>query len=225
MGDGIIKYLKDIFDNVLSVLFSEEEQCPLCEKVVEKTSLCLACRNKIDFINEVFVIRGEEYSFKGYSVGVYSNAIVGMIKRFKYSRDFQCGRALGELLKEKILHINIESPILTFVPMSSKSYKKRGYNQSEYLAKVVGRELNIPVVNTLYKCKETLDQIGLNGNERWSNVDDSFKLNKGIKIENRKIIIIDDVITTGATAYNCGKELMKNGAKEINILTVAKSNV
>lgn len=210
---------------MLSVIFSEEEQCPLCEKSMEETSLCLVCRSKINFIDDAFAIKGEEYSFKGYSVGLYSDVMMEMIKRFKYNRDFQCGKALGKLLKEKILNINIDSHILTFVPISSKSFKKRGYNQSEYLAKNIGKALNIPVVNTLYKHKETLDQIGLNGSERWDNVKNSFKINKKIKVDNKKIIIIDDVITTGATAYNCGKELMKNGAKEINILTVAKSNV
>ena len=225
MANGLTKYIKIIFDSVLSIVYSEIDECPLCKNPMEETSLCQICISKIKFIENPFIIHGKEYSFKCYSVALYSNYIIEMIIRLKYKSDFQCGKALGKLLSEKILENKIDSYCLTYVPMSKKSFKNRGYNQSEYLAKVAGECLNLPVFDTLIKNRETLDQIGLGGDERWNNVNNCFQIGNKNKIKSKKIILIDDVITTGATAYNCAKELMDSGAKEINILTVARSNV
>ncbi|MBU5486097.1 ComF family protein [Clostridium sp. MSJ-11] len=225
MGNGIIKYLKNIVDAVLSIIYSERDECPLCKAYMEESFLCQRCLNKINFITGSFSIKREDYSFKCYSLANYSDNIAHMIIRLKYKKDFQCGEVLGHLLSKKIIESGIHAHYLTFVPMTKKAIKKRGYNQSEYLAKVVGKYLDIPVIKSLSKTKDTLDQIGLNSSERWNNVHDSFYIYNKNKINNKKIILIDDVITTGATAYNCAKELMNNGAKEINILTVAKSNV
>ncbi len=103
--------------------------------------------------------------------------------------------------------------------------KKRGYNQSEYLAKIISKNINVPIAHCLKKYMNTKDQIGLNGLERWLNVENSFKVYNEKCIKNKKVLLIDDVLTTGATSFYCANELKKRGAKEIFILTAAKSDV
>ncbi|WP_315116560.1 ComF family protein [uncultured Clostridium sp.] len=174
MGNGIIKYLENIVDAVLSIIYSEKDECPLCRVYVEDSFLCQRCLNNISFITDSFAIKREEYSFKYYSLANYSDNIADMVIRLKYKKDFQCGEVLGHLLSKKIIENELNPHYLTFVPMTKRAVKKRGYNQSEYLANVAGKYLGIPVIQSLNKTKDTLDQIGLNGKERWNNVHDSF---------------------------------------------------
>lgn len=77
----------------------------------------------------------------------------------------------------------------------------------------------------LYKKKDTKDQIGLDGNSRWNNLQDCFEPIKNNCFKSKNIIIIDDVITTGATSYHCASKLLNNGAAKVTILTVAKSRL
>ncbi len=148
-----------------------------------------------------------------------------LILNLKYKSDFKSGEVIANLMYKRLKQINISADIITFVPSSKKSYKKRGYNQSEYLARLISKNINIPVAYCLKKDINSKDQIGLNGIERWLNVRDSFKVYNKDYIKNKKIILIDDVLTTGATSFYCANELKKNGAKEIFILTAAKSHV
>ena len=107
--------------------------------------------------------------------------------------------------------------------MTKKAIKKRGYNQSESLARIVSKSFGCPVVNCIEKIKNSSDQIGLDGNARWENLSYCFKLIDSKKISEKNILLIDDVITTGATAYYCAKEILNYGANAIIVLTAAKS--
>ncbi|CDG02639.1 ComF family protein [Clostridium chauvoei] len=125
------------------------------------------------------------------------------------------------LIKEN----EILADIILYVPLSKKSLKIRGYNQAEIIAKVISEKLDIPISNTLIKVKETKEQKTLSKEERSINLINAFDIKKPSDIENKRIILIDDVLTTGATLRECEKILKKFRASTINILTVAKSNI
>jgi ComF family protein len=112
--------------------------------------------------------------------------------------------------------------VITFVPLHWKRQARRGYNQSEILAKVIGRKLNIKVEDLLSKKQSTKRQALLRGNARRMNLHDVFTLKSGTNIKNKKIIIVDDIATTGSTLNECAKVLKKNYAKEIWGLVVAR---
>ncbi|MBP1744058.1 MAG: competence protein ComF [Firmicutes bacterium] len=128
-------------------------------------------------------------------------------------------------MAEVIAREALEADFLTFVPVSKSTGKKRGYNQSEVIARMIGSSKGIAVKDTLAKEAVTKDQIGLGKRERWENIEGSFRLKKGIEIAGEKFILVDDVVTTGATAFWCAETLIKNGADRVVVLTAAKSGV
>ena len=93
------------------------------------------------------------------------------------------------------------------------------------MAKGIGKIFNKKVYTLLAKTSRTLDQIGLDSSSRWENLSNSFMAKDLKKIKNKIILLVDDVITTGATAYYCKEVLMKAGAKEVIVLTAAKSRI
>lgn len=111
--------------------------------------------------------------------------------------------------------------LITFVPMTKKSEKERGFNQSELLAQSVAKETNIPIVTALRKVFETKPQHDLGELGRSGNVLGVFEVDEKIKpeLENARILLIDDVKTTGATLNECAKTLLIGGAAEVFCLT------
>lgn len=226
MGNGIVKNLKFIWSCILQVIYPSDEKCILCgEDINEDNFICTECEKNIKFCDDVFAIEQHKIRFNYYSISYYSGNMMELILRLKYKSDFRAGEVIAKYMIDIIRAKNIQFDFIAYIPMTKIAMKKRGYNQSEYLAKIIGNEMNKSVIHCLVKTKQTKDQIGLNGVERWNNVFDSFRIiNKNIII-NKKILLVDDVITTGATAFSCGCELLKCDAGEITILTGAKSRV
>ncbi|QAT38999.1 phosphoribosyltransferase family protein [Clostridium sp. JN-9] len=226
MGKKFIRYISYIFDCIMELIYPSPQQCILCSNSLKSHEfLCEDCLKNITRCSAPMVIKREK-EIKCFSFAYYSRTIMELVLKFKYKSNFICCEALSSFMGDAYEKNSINCDLITYVPLTKLSYRKRGFNQSEILAKQIGRRLNIPVKSMLVKSKESKDQIGLTGEERWENIKDSFQ----IKIDNniikgKKILIIDDVVTTGATSYYCGEMLLKNGAKEIIILTAAKSKI
>ena len=125
---------------------------------------------------------------------------------------------------EKICGFLQKYDIIIPVPMTKKKVRKRGYNQSELIAKQLAK--NIPNLKEekyiLIKVKENRTQSSLNRQQRQENVKDVYKLQNVEKIKEKNIIIFDDIYTTGATVNECAKVLMLGGAKKVAVITIAK---
>lgn len=226
MGNGIVENLKFIWDCILQVIYPADEKCVLCgEDIDEDNLICNKCERSIKFCDGIFTVEQGDIKFSYYSVSYYSGAMMELILKLKYKSNFRAGEVIAEYMMNIIKNQNIQFDFIAYIPMTKVAMKKRGYNQSEYLAKIIGNETNTPVINCLDKIKQTKDQIGLNGIERWNNVLDSFRIINKEVVKNKKILLVDDVITTGATTFSCAYELMKWDAKKITILTGAKSRV
>jgi len=153
--------------------------------------------------------------------GIYSGALSEAIHLFKFSGLRRLARPLARLLTE--LPIPDMDGIVP-VPVSTKTLRERGFNQTLLLSKSLSRHLRIPVhMNLLLKKKETLPQIGLSAKERVSNLRNSFEV-RG-KLNKPRLLLLDDVMTTGATARECAKALMKAGAEEVVVVTLARSSL
>lgn len=226
MGKRIIKYIKKILYCLVSLIYSGDETCVICkEYTVESEPLCTGCRKKLKHPEESFYIghNGEEYLV--WSVFYYSNIVKELIIRLKYKSDFACGEILAKYMLELVLSNELQFDLISYVPMTKKALKSRGYNQSEFLANCLAQSLNIPIVCNIIKTMDTKDQIGLSGEERWDNMKQCFESQENKFIKNKKILLVDDVITTGATAFHCASCLKKRGNNHICILTIAKSKV
>lgn len=220
MGNGIIKYL---IESVLNVIYCSNETCLICNEYIDsEESICNVCKGKIEYCSDIFKLNNKIDCF---SAAYYASCIKEMIRRLKYKSDFAVGEFLGEILVNAIWKNKIEFDLITYVPLSKKAFKRRGFNQSEFLANYISKCVNKPLQQLLIKKMDTKDQIGLDGNSRWNNMQNCFEVLKNYNLQNKKIILIDDVITTGATAFHCAEVLFKSGAAKVFILTVAKSRL
>ena len=112
--------------------------------------------------------------------------------------------------------------LLVPVPLYKTKFKERSFNQAELLVKNISSEIGLAYADILTKIKKTKSQTELSFNERQGNVKDVFQCqDKGI-IKNKNILLVDDVITTGATLQECAKVLKQNGAKTVGAVVFAK---
>ncbi len=150
-------------------------------------------------------------------------ALQKVIHELKYSKKFSLGIYLGKLIAENLKHklLSYKPNLILPVPIHKLRKAERGYNQSYYIAKGIGKRLNIEVkTNLLKRERYTKTQTALNFAERKSNVSNAFALKKNGIIAGKRILIVDDVITTGATVTECGKELLKAGAEKVFAVSV-----
>lgn len=226
MARRIVFYIRYLLDCFFSVLYSRDYKCAVCgEEVFDENFLCSTCSKNISLCKGEFYVKKENLRIKFYSVAYYSKIMKKMIIKLKYRRNFLCGEVLGKLMYDFIVENNIEFDEITFVPMEKHDLKVRGYNQSKLLAKEISKRINLPVKKYLKKNKKTNDQIGLNGKMRWKNLSQAFTICNEKNIKNKKIILIDDVFTTGATGFYCASNLIFSGAKSVIVLTAAKSSI
>lgn len=225
MGNELIKNIKYLMNCVLKLIYSSDGNCIICGKDIGENLICDKCNREFKKCNKKIQFKYEKYEINLYSSLYYSGVTKELIARLKYKSDFKAGEVLVKHMINTIKSHNIEFDLITYVPSSKKRMKKRGYNQSKYLAKTVGNIMSTKVLKILDKTKETKDQIGLNEKERWDNLKDCFKCTNNKIIKGKKILLVDDVITTGATSFYCSKIMISNGASEVNILTAAKSKI
>ncbi len=226
MGERIIKYIRNILYCLAQLIYSGDEYCVICNEYSEESEpLCTKCRRKLRRCGDSFYIGDDEEKYLVWSAFYYSSIVKELIIRLKYKSDFVCGEILANSMLELVKNNRLQFDLISYVPMTKKALKHRGYNQSEFLADYLSRFLNIPVICTLVKTLETKDQIGLSGEERWKNMNKCFQIKKSKLIKNKKILLVDDVVTTGATAFYCARILKEDALNDVYILTIAKSNV
>jgi len=215
MGKRISKILKRIIKEFLYLIYAPRDACVNCGE--EFIGLCPICKSKIKRV------KNNEDNY--YSYSYYNGVAKNIILNFKYKKIFLAGNVLAGFLIELILENNIKADGIVFVPASKKSIKKRGFNQCELIAKEVSEATSIPIYRTLIKIRETKEQKTLSKEDRVKNIQNSFSVIKENDIKDKVIILIDDVITTGATIKECEKTLKKFGVKEIKVLTLSKSYI
>jgi ComF family protein len=108
------------------------------------------------------------------------------------------------------------------VPIGPRRLRQRGYNQAELLTEAIGRVINVPVMPVLERVKEGPSQTRLNVAQRRANVRDAFRVRADLNPEGLRLLLIDDVMTTGATLDACARVLKRSGASKVFGMTVAR---
>jgi len=148
------------------------------------------------------------------------------IQRFKYSSEIHLASPLGELLSRfaKTALSHPEEFLTVPVPLHRRRLRERGFNQSVLLAKAVSSGLEIRLdCLTLIRKRDTRSQTGLGKKERRSNVANAFSVTSADIFNGKKVLLVDDVITTGYTFNECAKVLKKSGALEVICLALART--
>ena len=233
---------KGFFGSFFSLLFPP--LCPLCKGFVEKTGFCGACISGfkkiegpicgicgIPFASENSpnhtcgeCIKNKAPFVKARSAYQYEGKILDAIHLFKYNADLGLALPLSELTARALDFGEKEKPdIITPVPLHRKRLKKRGFNQSLILARHLAKILGVSEVDCLHleRIRHTLPQTNLRERERRINVKGAFSVKDPSPFKNKRVLLVDDVLTTGATVRECSKVLKKAGA-EVFIVTLAR---
>lgn len=210
---------RDVFDN-------KEGICPTCasqftyngKKTCQKCGSALS--GEADFCGHCSYT--EAFFDRAYSVFVYEKAIVEIIHKVKFGKKGALCESLAQLLVTKALLNGIDFDVVAFVPMTAKEKKRRGFNQSELLAQFFCDILALPFEkDILVKTKDNSVQSELAYKQRQDNVRGCFTVVNKDAVTGKKILLIDDVRTTGATTNECGRVLKKAKADKVYVLTLA----
>lgn len=152
----------------------------------------------------------------------YAFPIDRMIQRLKYGRELCHGRILGQLLARHLARRDTRPELVIPVPLASRRYRERGFNQARELAAPLCRSLELTLRSDLVtRLRETREQAGLDRTERSKNMRDAFAL--VAPLHARHIAIVDDVVTTGSTVNDLSKLLRSAGAEWIEVWAVARA--
>ena len=200
------------------------ERCVFCRRIQpDGGQICDMCAQKYppaDLRYYVFYER-RTHGMVCASVYGYTDGIKQAIYRFKFRDRPGYARIFGKKMAETARkHLDYQGmDLVTCVPLSPKRQRVRGYNQSELLARVVAEELEKPFVHTLEKVGKNQEQHKLKGADRKKNVAGVYK--SCASLEGKRVLLVDDIITTGNTVLECGKILRKAGASEVICLSLA----
>lgn len=210
-----------IRDGLLDLVFPPK--CILCGKLLAdgETDLCRACR--VD--SPECAKNNLKFSFldSWAAVWYYEGNIRKSLHRFKFSRARHYAAPYGRLLAMKLQREYPEGfDLLTWVPVSRWRKFTRGYDQVELLAHAVGAELGMEPVRTLRKLRNNRPQSGISGlAKRRANVLGVYRIVEPEQVRDKRILLLDDIITTGATAGECARVLLTAGAREVHCGCIA----
>ncbi len=181
--------------------------CPLCGRKIGEPGICLDCKEKPLSIK------------KARSCFVHEGEAARLVVRFKRGQKYLF-RTLAELMLPLLKEGFGAADAITFVPMTERAEKERGYNQSFLLAEELAKQSGIELLAPAVKRRETAAQKFLGRKEREENLKGCFHVKERKLVRGRKLLIIDDTMTTGATADELSSVLLRAGARETYLLTV-----
>jgi ComF family protein len=207
-----------------------KNHCFLCDIAILENNLCDPCFNDLSYLAKKYakIFKDTEIHIeynKVQSIFPYEFPINKLVKSAKYNNNFIALNILSDLMS-KFIKIDSKKPdLLIPVPLHIKRLRTRGYNQSVFLAKAISKCHNIPInINICHKIKHTINQAKICKPEvRKRNIYNAFKLTPN-KLNNIKyVVIVDDIITSGATVNEISKEFKRAGVEYIDIWTFARA--
>jgi ComF family protein len=151
------------------------------------------------------------------------NSLPALIRRHKYGLDQSLEKALAEFLGDELPDTTADCDLVIPVPLHRSRLWWRGFNQAALLAAVVARRIGAPLeVSALARIRATTPQTSQNHDARRRNVRGAFAVRHPGRVTGRRVLLVDDVMTTGATADECARVLLKAGAARVDVLTLAR---
>lgn len=220
------------YDDFLSLFFPRV--CLNCNKpiIYEEEILCFGCRysmpetdfhkNRENPLFQKFIYENKVKFVSAYLFYQRKGIAQRLIQTMKYKNMPQIGETLGKWYAKKLLSANLDIDIIVPVPLHKKKLKLRGFNQSEVIAKGMADVLQIPLdIESVRRVTNTVTQTKKTRIDRWINVDSIFQVVSENSIKGKKIMIVDDVLTTGATMGVLVDEIIKSGASEVSVVALA----
>lgn len=221
-------------------------RCAACGALTQRhVGVCAACWSDLNFITRPFCERcGRPFEFyipgtsqcaaclrrppafdKAFSPLVYGETSRDIILQFKHGDQLGHAALLASLMVPHMAHFGYSDPYIMPVPLHRRRIIQRRFNQSAMIAQALAKQLSVQAdVLTLQRTRATPMQQGLNAAQRRRNVQGAFAVarRRAARVRGRDIVLIDDVLTTGATVEACARVLRKAGASQIGVLTAAR---
>jgi ComF family protein len=192
-----------------ALLKNEKTICLHCIVTLPKTNFHLDKENPV---NQLFWGRVKIEMATSFYLFNQKTRVQNLLHQLKYNGAKEVGEVVGQLMGAELKdspyyqHVDFVVP----VPLHQNKFKKRGYNQSEWIAFGLSTTMNIPLeTNGLYRIEDSQTQTKKKRYERWENVDEIFGINSGL-LNGKNVLLVDDVLTTGATIEACAQVLIKN---------------
>jgi ComF family protein len=183
-----------------------------CQELLSDPSvdLCRVCGTQKRWFDHAF------------SLGPYDSAWGELVRALKYDKEQAVKRFLVLRMADYLASHGLceDVDVVTYVPMARHSLRKRGFNQARLLASGLARAMHLPVARLLRKVHETVPQAQLSAQQRRENLRGAFQPIRSIP---GKVLLIDDIFTTGSTVEECAHALKNGGCKEVIVLTVARA--
>ena len=227
-----------ILNKILNIIYPEK--CSFCRKVLTheikfNSYVCKTCFNELSFVDPSIIklsTRVKKFNANPLN-GSYIDECIssffhnGLIAKSIWSFKFRNKTSLVKMFSYYMYvsisqtYTNINFDLITYIPMYKKREQQRGYNQAQLLASHLSKLLDVPLVSALTKIVNTAIQHNLSANLRETNVIGVYKIKNKKIIDGKKILLIDDIITTGHTLNEASKILKKNGAAKVYCATIA----
>lgn len=212
----LVKHLLDLLYPPKCLLCNRvlaADQLDLCPQCRVDQPLCPISKNKLPFVDSWLALWYYEENAKE------------SLRRYKFAGKRCYAPGYGRLLAMKIQQEIQDYDLLTWIPVSARRRRKRGYDQVELLAKAIGSELDCRIVPCLRKIRDNPPQSGISGQaQRRANVLGVYKAVNREQFAGKRILLLDDIVTTGSTAGECAKVLLTAGASEVHLAAVAAAN-
>ncbi|HHX73285.1 MAG TPA: ComF family protein [Firmicutes bacterium] len=203
----------------------EQNLCARCRgKILPAEKCCLRCGYPLAGEFSCRRCRGYHYAFsRACAVFLYQGEVRKAVRRFKYGGRTGLARPFGELMAAQVAkHAWPACDAVVPVPLHPGRLRERGYDQALLLARAVADALQLPVRSCLERCADTASQTTMAARERWENVRGVFQLLPGEVVSGR-LLLIDDLLTTGATAHHAAEALLAGGAEAVFLAVLCRS--
>lgn len=204
---------------LLSLLFPP--RCIFCRKITDGGSICKSCQGDLPVCGQI-KNRGEFFSAAAAPL-YYEGSVRKALHRYKFSGKRGYCVGFSELMADCVRReLSDRFDVVTWVPVSAKRLRKRGYDQSKLLAERTAERLGAPVVRALKKTRHTKANSTLEGREsRAANILGAYEVTQRELVAGKRVLLIDDIFTTGATMSECARMLLMAGAGDVVCAAVA----
>jgi len=232
-------------DRPVYIWLNNNQNCLICDEPTEtETQLCVACETDLPWLGDQCMTCALPLPAAGLTCGgclkdppafeqvlvpwSYGFPVDSLITRFKHNAKWPFGRLLGEVLGQFLQHRFDEGlprpDALLPVPLANKRLRQRGFNQAAMLARWLGKQLDLPCEeNVLRRIQDTSAQQALDAKARKRNLRNAFDLLPEAHVQGRHLALVDDVLTTGATAQALARLLVDAGATRVDVYCLART--
>lgn len=210
------------FDVLLDLLFPPK--CPFCRAFLEKgKSLCPDCQKGLPWLTGAAGESKVEFTKDCVSALRYEGKVRKAIHRYKFSGVRAYSRTFGMLVAQTVQDYGLTANLVSWPSVSRKRLRERGYDQGELLAREVGKALDLPVLRTVDKSHRPA-QSGIEGEaERRANLLGAYTALEPDRFKGKTVLLVDDVVTSGATLAECARTLRTAGAETVACATLARA--